>query len=191
MKFLSKNNTSEIFINELVYRSKKDNSSLNLKLLIEQKNFCAYTEKYIQGNDSTEVEHFNPSLKESDDYYNYYAAVTTANKYKKYKGASFFENLFFQNEVELKKRISFSNNIFFEIDEADIEARDFIDFLGLNHPKLYEERSSHVLIMKSCFSSPDYTIEKIKEHFILYKSHLSFITALNAAFNYDFMELLN
>lgn len=196
MKFLSKIPDSKILNEGIVYKLNGDNSILRELLIKEQKNYCAYTEKYLQPLDQVDIEHFDASKKdtENDNYYNYYAVITTANKYKKdvkYKGATFFRNLFFQDSFELNKRISFANNIFFEIDEADTEARDFIDFLGLNHPKLSEERSKHIQRMKGYFDSSNYSLEKIKEYFVQYKSELSFITALNAAFDYDFIELLN
>jgi hypothetical protein len=196
MKFLSKKADSIILNKGIVYKDKGDNSILRDMLIDEQKNYCAYTEKYLQPLDQVDVEHFDATKKktELDNYYNYYAVITTANKYKKdekYKGASFFKNSFFQDSKELSSRISFANNIFFEIDEKDTEASNFIDFLGLNHPKLSEERSKHIQRMKGYFDSSNYSIEKIKEYFVQYKSELSFITALNAAFDYDFMELLN
>lgn len=150
----------------------------------------------MQPLDQVGVEHFDSSKKGTvnDDYFNYYAVITTANKYKKdeeYKGASFFGNRFYQDEEELNKRIGFSNNIFFEKDDSDTEARDFIDFLGVNHPKLSDERSKHVQRMKDHFSASGYTIGKIKEYFKKYKSELSFITALNIEFNCDFTSLLS
>ena len=195
MKFLSKKSDSEILNEGIVYKLNGDNSILRELLIKEQKNYCAYTEKYLQPLDQVDIEHFDATKKKlGDDYYNYYAVITTANKYKKdekYKGASFFKTLFFQDIKELNKRISFANNIFFEIDEEDTEAIKFIDFLGLNHPKLSEERSKHIQRMKGYFDSSSYSLEKIKEYFVQYKSELSFITALNEAFDYDFMELLN
>jgi hypothetical protein len=196
MKFLSKKPDSKILNEAIVYKTNGDNSILRGLLINEQKNYCAYTEKYLHPLDQVDVEHFDSTKKktENDNYYNYYAVITTANKYKKdeiYKGATFFTNLFFQDSFELNKRISFANSIFFEIDEADTEARDFIDFLGLNNPKLSEERSKHIQRMKGYFDSSNFSLEKIKEYFVQYKSELSFITALNSAFDCDFMELIN
>jgi hypothetical protein len=196
MKFLVKKPDSKIIQAGIVYRVKGDNTNLRNLLIEEQNNYCAYTEKYLQPLDQVDVEHFDSSKKGTvaDDYYNYYAVITTANKYKKnkdYIGATFLLNRFYQDSGELNKRIGFSNNIFFEKDDNDSEARDFIDFLGLNHPKLSDERSKHVQRMKDHFSASGYTIEKIKEYFLKYKSELSFITALNIEFSYDFTGLLN
>jgi hypothetical protein len=195
MKFLSKKADSKILEQAIVYKVSGDNKMLRNLLIEEQFNYCAYTEKYLQPLEQVDVEHFDASKKgtANDDYYNYYAVITTANKYKKdkqYGGATFFQNRFYQNEQDISSRIGFSNNIFYEKDDKDAEVKDFIDFLGLNHPKLSEERSKHVQRMKNYFSNANFSLEKIKEYFGKYKSELSFITALNAEFKCDFFELL-
>ena len=81
MKFLSKTKDSNILKRNLKYKKNdtQNNRILKEALLQEQKNFCAYTEKYIQQLDACEVEHFNSSLKYKDDYYNYYAVLRRAN----------------------------------------------------------------------------------------------------------------
>lgn len=195
MQFLSKNKGSDILKASLVYKPKGDNTVLRDKLIAEQFNYCAYTEKYLQPLEQVDVEHFDSSKKNTadDNYYNYYAVITTANKYKKdeeYAGSSFFNNKFYQDKATLNSRIGFANNIFFEINEDDTEARDFIDFLGLNHPKLSQERKSHVKRMADHFANANFDIEKIKGYFKEYPSELSFVTALNSEFKHDFTELL-
>lgn len=196
MRFLSKNADSRILKESIAYKVKGSNTILRNLLIKEQQNYCAYTEKFLQPLEQVDIEHFDSSKKGTaeDNYYNYYAVITTANKYKKdeqYTGASFFKNRFYQNQDELNNRIGFSNNIFYEKDENDSEARDFIDFLGLNHPKLSDERKLHVKRIAGLFEDSGFDMEKIKTHFIKYPSELSFITALNTEYKYDFTELLN
>ena len=140
MKFLSKNKDSDILAEGLVYQENRaENNKKLLELLIyEQNNFCAYTEKYIEGLDATEVEHFNSAIKYDDDYFNYYAVVRKANLYKKdekYKNSTFFKTLFFQNNEELNTRIKFTNNIYFEINENDNEAKELLVLLGMPFKK--------------------------------------------------------
>ena len=48
MKFLTKNPNSGIHTEGLVYLKNANNTALRNRLLSEQKNFCAYTEKYVQ-----------------------------------------------------------------------------------------------------------------------------------------------
>ncbi len=193
MKFLSKNNTSEIFVNKLVYRSKKDNSFLNLKLLNEQKNFCAYTEKYIQGNDSTEVEHFNPSLKENDDYFNYYSVLRSANvrkieKYKIYKDCPFFQTLFFRSKKQFDSRIIYDDFEYITVNKDDQDAKDFIDFLGFNDDYLYTERILHIDRLKLTIS--DFSDEEKRLYFRKFKGDLSYITAIENFFNLELIDIL-
>jgi hypothetical protein len=195
MKFLSKKSDSKILKKGIVYKMGGDNTKLRKFLIEEQYNYCAYTEKYLHPLEQVDVEHFDSSKKGTteDDYYNYYAVITTANKYKKdvkYRGASFFQNKFYQNAPELNRRIGFGNNIFYELDDNDTEARDFIDFLGLNHPKLSSERSNHVQRMKDHFSAATFTQGQIINYFEKYKSELSFISALNVEFGFDFSTYL-
>ena len=157
MKFLGKKANSKILKENLAYKKGqgKKNKILKKLLLEEQKGFCAYTELYIGNTEksliSAEVEHFNTTLKYKDDYYNYYAVLRGANLSKKKKDAkyketakavkSFFGSLFFQDDKEFQKRIRYTDGDYEEIDENDKEARDLIDFLGLNNPELHKARA--------------------------------------------------
>lgn len=194
MRFLVKYADSPILQNGITYRKNGviNNQRLKDLLVQEQHGFCAYTEKYLTPLESTEVEHFNSSIKYNDDYYNYYAVIRTANLFKqdeKYPNASFFKTLFFQDKEEFKRRIGFDSNIYFELDENDAEARDFIDFLNLNHPKLSEERKNHISKLRDAFA--EYDNEKIKTHFSKYTEDLSFITAVEKEFNADFDSIIS
>lgn len=196
MKFLSKNPTSYILTNKITYKQGASENNKNLKELLvqEQSNFCAYTEKYLEPLDSVEVEHLNSSLKYRDDYYNYYAVLRNANLYKKdekYVGASFFESLFFQNKEIFAARIGFKNNIYYEINEGDKEAIEFIDFLGLNHPTLSDQRSKHVKRLIESFKDANYSKEDIENYFQKNKTQLSFCTAIESEFNINVEYLIN
>lgn len=156
MKFLSKTEDSNILKENLTYKKNdtQNNRILKQALLEEQKNFCAYTEKFIQRLDACEVEH--SSLKYKDDYFNYYAVLRRANQYKKdteYKSAIFFHTLFFQDEKELKARIQYRDGIYEEVDINDLEAIHLIDFLGFNHPDLYIERKRHIKRLRKTFQA--------------------------------------
>lgn len=195
MKFLSKNSTSLILANKITYKKDAGENNKKLKELLiqEQSNFCAYTEKYLEPLDSVEVEHFNSTLKYKDNYYNYYAVIRNANLYKqdeKYIGASFFESLFFQNYEAFISRIDFKNNIYYEIDENDTEATEFIDFLGLNHPTLSEQRSKHIKRLRESFKDANYSIEDIRGYFQKNKDQLSFCTAIESEFGIDTNDII-
>ncbi len=197
MKFLTKYSDSVILLKGLLYKknNSENNKKLKLELLKEQNNFCAYTEKYIQELDATEVEHFNSDIKYNDDYYNYYAVVRKANIYKikndiAYKNAMFFTSLFFQNKEQFYKRIIFVNNIYIEVNEKDKEAKDFIDFLGLNHQLLCTQRKRHVKRLKNTFEDAKYSKNKCLDYFENHKEELSFITAIENEFKIDLTNLI-
>lgn len=194
MKFLSKNNDSKIKNLNLIYKEHDaaGNSELLEYLMEEQKYFCAYTETYFKSLDSVHVEHFNSSIKYKDDYFNYYAVLATANNYKKdeeYKDADFFKSLFFQDKKDFEKRIIYRDGFYLEINEDDIEAMDFIDFIGLNHPKIDSDRSKHIKRLKEIFEAAQYDNAKIQNYFSTYPQELSFITAIEYHFNIDLSSL--
>lgn len=195
MKFLGKNPDSDILANGLTYQENRgvNNKRIHDLLLLEQKNFCAYTEKYVQGLDSTEVEHFNSSKKYADDYYNYYTVLRKANEYKikkdiLYRDASFFRNLFFQNVEEFDRRIQYVEGIYEEIVDNDTEARDFIDFLGFNEHPLFEERKNHIDKLKEIFENTGWDNQRRIEHFRRHPNDLSFITAVEHEFGLNLAE---
>ena len=187
MKFLTKNPNSDIHTEGLTYLRNANNTALRNRLLSEQKNFCAYTEKYVQDLDSVEVEHFNASLKYNDNYFNYYAVLRRPNLYKKdeaFRNHPFFNTLFFQDEAQFQNRIQYKDGIYYETDENDTEARDFIEFLGFNHPSLTNQRLKHLNRLKSIFQYFDDAERRV--YLTTHKEELSFITALEAEFNLDF-----
>jgi hypothetical protein len=195
MKFLSKNKNSEILSKNLKYKENAsvNNSNLREKLFAEQKNFCAYTEKYLEELDTPEVEHFNSQKKYNDDYYNYYIAIRKANLYKKdekYKNSAFFSSLFFQDEKEFNKRINFADGIYSETNENDIEAKELIDFLGFNNSELFSQRKRHSERLKNTFKIAQYNNDDILEYFKNNKQELSFITVLESELQMNLSQLL-
>lgn len=190
MKFFSKNNDSEILSRELIYKENRAvNNALIKEILIkEQFNFCAYTEKYIDELDSVEVEHFNSAKKYNDNYINYYAVLRKPNLWKKdesYVNESFFETLFFQNKDELNKRIQYVKGefIFEEVDLNDIEAKSFLDFLGINNRDLYVIRKNHLKRLE--FILFNLNLEQTIEYFNNHKSELSFISVIEKELDID------
>lgn len=194
MKFLSKNAESAILEQGLVYnKNASNNKKLCEKLIKEQHHFCAYTEQYIQATDSPEVDHFDSSLKYNDDYYNYYAVIRWANAKKQdelYKSAVFFKTRFYQDREALARRISFVENEFEETSPDDVEARDFIAFLGLNHPDLYSRRLKHVSRLKEIFSLGEFDDKAMYLYFNQHPEELSFPTAIEKAFGLDLEGLI-
>jgi hypothetical protein len=193
MKFLSKNKASDVLKLNLTY--KESDAEGNLELLEylkeEQRNFCAYTESYFKNLDNVHVEHFNSALKYNDDYYNYYAVLAAANNYKKdeeYVNADFFKSLFFQDNNTLDKRISYKDGVYLENDENDMEASSFIDFIGLNHPKVESDRAKHIARLQDTFNQAKYDSDAILNYFDKYPYELCFITAIEYHLKIDLSQ---
>ncbi len=194
MKFLTKNTASEILLENLKYLSGADNSMLRLRLLNEQKNFCAYTEKYISGIDSTEVEHFDPPKKDNDDYYNYYTTLRYANerkiaKYNEYSHSDFFKTLFFQKEAVFNARVRYNDYIYEATNEDDEDAKNLIDYLGFNDDYLFDIRIKHIQRLQATIGS--FSTEEKLEYFRKYKADLNFITAIEKELDIDLSEIIN
>ena len=198
MKFLSKDPNSQILKKNIVYKrnNSKNNSYLTELLLKEQKNFCAYTERYFKKTDKAEVEHFNPDKKYNDDYINYYAVCRWANlqKLKKWtKNSKFFDTLFFQKPDEFQSRIQYmkGDGVYEEIDENDTEAADLIEYLGFNHNYLRQQRDRHVKRLKEVFKIAGYDkTDQQLNYFKKYKEELDFITAIEVEFGLDLTSVI-
>jgi hypothetical protein len=201
MRFLVKKKDSEILKQGLIYQhnAQKNNEKLKNLLWKEQSHFWAYTEKYIDAYEyhQCEVEHFNSNIKYADDYFNYYAVIRAANLLKKKKDAfykpneSFFGSLFFQIEDEWKKRIRFIDGEYEEIDENDTEARNLIDFLGLNGPELFEKRKRHLKRIKELKEERNFSDEDLLIYLNENREELSFISALEYELGLNLSNLIN
>ncbi len=195
MKFLSKRADSKILQNCMRYSNNPSkNKELKEALLEEQKGFCAYTEKYIDHLESVDIEHFNSSLKNTneDGYYNYYAVLHKVNINKldeKYSDAKFHETLFFQNKDVLDSRIFISDDMLYMVtDSEDIEAKDFVDFLMLNSNSLYEARKKHISFLSDMLKQLG--DQKFLDLFKRHKSTMSYISVIENKFNLNLDHLL-
>jgi hypothetical protein len=197
MKFLPKNPQSDILKENLTYQQNRaeNNRNLLVRLLAEQQNFCAYSEKYIEDLDSVEVEHFDASKKYADDYYNYYAVLRKINAQKRdeaFRGNSFFKTLFFQNQTELYARIRYikEDGVFETTNIADTEAQDLIEFLGMNDDKLYRQRKKHLHRLHDIKNDAKYDNVQFQQYLKKHLKELSFITALEHEFNLHLQDFL-
>jgi hypothetical protein len=197
MKFLPKKPQSDFLKENLTYQQNRaeNNRNLLVRLLAEQQNFCAYSEKYIEDLDSVEVEHFDASKKYADDYYNYYAVLRKINAQKRdeaFRGNSFFKTLFFQNKTDLYARIRYikEDGVFETINIADTEAQNLIEFLGMNDDKLYRQRKNHIHRLHDIKNDAKYDNAQFQEYLKKHLKELSFITALEHEFNLHLQDFL-
>ncbi|MEY4927232.1 MAG: hypothetical protein RI894_1668 [Bacteroidota bacterium] len=189
MKFLPKNPNSTILADGLTYQKNQaaNNKNLLVRLLAEQHNFCAYSEKYIEDLDAVEVEHFDASKKYADNYFNYYAVLRVMNARKRdvvFRGNAFFNTLFFHDKAILYQRICYiKEDFFFEaIDSADQTAQDLIEFLGMNDERVYRQRKNHINRLQSLKLDARYDDATFCDYLNKHPKELSFITAIEHEF---------
>jgi hypothetical protein len=190
MKTLSKDPNSPILLQGWVYKEQSKNDlKLKAALIQEQKGFCAYTEAYIKQTDKTHIEHFDPTLKHRDNYYNYYAVIPWANFSK--LGKTYSGSLFFQDPRELEQRIGYENGSFVALNDEDHESKDLIEFLGFNEPELFDDRRDHILRLREHFEVHcKGSKEKFKAYLARHRHELSFPTAIEAEFNIDLTDII-
>ena len=130
MNFLRKEITQIAQNAELHYPKDRDKS---VEILIRlQKGFCAYSERYLKPLDSVELEHFDPRKKNTatDGFTNWHAVIRWMNAHK----ARSIEK--FQPLPDITSwvpdRVWYEHGQFV-CREEDQEARNLIDFLGVNH----------------------------------------------------------
>jgi hypothetical protein len=113
----------------------------------EQRNYCAYSEVYIRDIDACDVEHFDETLKntENDSYYNWYAVTHFFNAKKTNRKIVDFKPILSPADRDVLARIKFESGIFQPAIAGDTEAENLIKFLGMNLPELVDYRTRFVL----------------------------------------------
>lgn len=191
MKFLKKNNDSEVLEEGLNYRNPSQRIRIREVLLIEQSGFCAYSERYALNTDSIHIDHFDPRFKntEDDNYNNWYAVFGWMNEHKP-KNIEPFLPILSPSSIELNDRIEYVEGEFKETNTTDIEAKNLIKFLGLNRYELYNDRQNHISRIKSirdmCENDEEF-LEVISNNL----TYLSFLTALEIELEMNLTHLLN
>jgi hypothetical protein len=148
MKYLAKDPQSPIIAAGWQYSTQSQRPKIRQQLLVEQQNFCAYTERYVAPIDACEIEHFDDRLKKSpaDSYWNWYAVHRWVNQRK--PSIEKFLPILMPSDPTLPERIHYSQGAFRAIDPADLEAVNLIHFLGWNDPTLAAFRQKHVALLR-------------------------------------------
>ena len=138
---------SKILADDLKYIS--NNSAHNKKikeyLLLEQKGYCAYTDEYISRTDASDIDHFNPTLKNTDeDSYDNWFLIK--NQWNKEKGSKWEKHqpVLHPTSEDFEERISYHQGDYFAKSEKDIEAFNLVSLLKLDDPSLAEKRKKYI-----------------------------------------------
>ena len=175
MKFLHKKPAALAEFMGLTYP--KDRTAAKEALSQIQRNFCAYSERYLKPLDSVDVEHFDPRLKhsESDNILNWHAVIHWLNMRKSNRIENFepLPNL----EDWTYDRVSYRNG-FFTCHESDVETTNLIEFLGVNRKEVYDERTKHVARIRRMMEKIG--VNELIEFLAESPDDLSFPTAIKA-----------
>jgi uncharacterized protein (TIGR02646 family) len=124
----------------------KNRTEISAQLLTEQNNICAYTETYFGRSDKKEIEHFNPTLKNTDnDGYNNWFLVKAQWNNEKGSTKRWLEHqeLFHPTDDKFEERIIYLEGEYI-CHPDDVEADNLIKFLKLNDEELTTERKTYI-----------------------------------------------
>lgn len=172
------------------------NSANNRKirdiLFEEQKKFCAYTDECFSRTDKGDIEHFNPSLKNTseDNYYNWFLVKHQWNKEKSYKWER-FQPILHPIAEDFEARIIYDKGDYIAKD-SDEEAKNLIKLLQLDDPDLADERKQYIkrkqeemeISGQDAFSFFSILIQKDR-------CRVSYLRAIKEEFGIDIWEILS
>jgi hypothetical protein len=194
MRRIIKKENSEITNKNLTYieGNSTNNKKISTILNKEQKGFCAYTEEYIGRTDAKDIEHFNPTLKgtDEDSYQNWFLVKHQWNKEKSSKWGK-FQPVLHPTDITLNSRIIFIDGDYCLADSEDIEAKNLIDLLKLDDIILADERKKYIKRKRTEIeisgSKPNGFFELLIQDDI---KQISFLRAIDEVFNINIWELL-
>jgi len=113
-------------------------------LLKEQKGFCAYTDEYLSRTDAKDIEHFDPTLKDTaaDSYDNWFLVKHQWNKEKSYKWSDYQPTLQ-PTASDFEERVTYFEGDYFA-DSNDEEAKNLVSLLKLDDVAFAEKRKKYI-----------------------------------------------
>jgi hypothetical protein len=155
----------------------KKNQLIREILESEQYGFCAYTEDRLSATLARDIDHFDPTLKNTpqDGYENWFAISTKLNREKSNKWDD-FQPMMHPTDSKFNQRISYENGDYIVNDPADQAAKNLIKFLGLNNTALTDERQHYIRFLEEMKSQD--VVDFLRRHPHL----LRFPTAVETTF---------
>lgn len=186
MNFLRKD-SSQLAGNEALRYPKDRDKAVDLLIRI-QRGFCAYSERYLKPLDSVELEHFDPRKKNTDldGFANWHAVIRWMNAHK----ARLIENYEPLPDITTWRsdRVWYQDGLFV-CQADDQEARNLIEFLGVNRQEVFEERANHVARIRAMQQKvgDDLLLEILSES----PEQLSFPSAIQAELGIRAFEMID
>lgn len=194
MRRVNKLDSSIILKENLAYKVGGDNKKLANALCDEQHNICAYTETYLGRSDKKDIDHFNPTLKNTsdDNYQNWFLVKAQWNSEKASKWAN-YQTILSPTDETFEKRIIYSEGEYLAASSDDKEAINLIRLLKLDDEGLASERWCYLENLKETLDLSDKTAQQyIDDLLITRPSLVYFIRALeeelNVKVNFDLVK---
>ncbi len=134
---------SPILIEELKYPTNRQ--KIRDILYKEQVGFCAYTEEYLGRADAADIDHFDPTLKNTsqDNYNNWFLIKHQWNNEKSNKWNN-YQPVLHPTARDFEKRIKYSGGDYIAASLEDTDAENLIKLLKLDDPALADQRKRYI-----------------------------------------------
>jgi CRISPR/Cas system Type II protein with McrA/HNH and RuvC-like nuclease domain len=194
MRRVNKPESSIILQDNLTYKVGGDNKNLANALCDEQHNICAYTETYLGRTDKKDIEHFNPTLKDTSDdsYQNWFLVKAQWNGEKASKWAR-YQPILKPTDEAFEDRIIYFEGEYLAASLNDQEAVNLIKLLKLDDEGLAFERRCYLENLKETLDLSKKTAQQYIDDLLMTRpSLLYFIRAieeeLGVKVNFDLVK---
>jgi len=161
MKRINKIADSQIIVQNLIYKKNSSNKKIREILEKEQDYYCAYTEFPLSREVAVDIDHFNPTLKNTarDNYNNWFAISTVWNREK---SKTWKEPILHPSANDFEERVLYDKvtHIYYS-NKEDKEAENLILLLKLNDFGLASQRKDYIKELKSKLSKGEKSIEQV------------------------------
>jgi len=194
MRKAFKGEGSKILTEHLKYTAgdSNNNSRIAIILFSEQKGFCSYTDEYLSRTDARDIEHFDPTLKgtNEDNYHNWFLVKHQWNSEKSTKWRN-FQPVLHPTSSDFENRIMYLDGDYFATSENDIEATNLIKLLKPDDPALSEKRKKYIARKRkeiTAFQEDSYSFfsNLLNDDYC----HLSYLRAIKEEFGIDLWPIL-
>ncbi len=149
MRRVNKPEDSDVLKRKLAYKEGGNNKSLANTLCDEQHNICAYTETYLGRSDKKDIEHFDPTLKDTpaDSYQNWFLVKAQWNSEKASKWGN-YQPILNPTDKDFEKRVIYFEGEYIAASVSDEKAINLIGLLKLDDAELAVERRCYLENLK-------------------------------------------
>nr|WP_293837330.1 hypothetical protein [uncultured Arsenicibacter sp.] len=188
------NKSADAVSASMQYKVTGNNRELSDALCKEQHSICAYTETYLGRSDKKDIEHFNPTLKDTpdDNHRNWFLVKAQWNSEKASKWTR-YQPILHPIVDNFEQRIIYRDGNYWPASNNDTEAANLIALLKLDDPELAYERYCYIENLKDTMRLSSKTPQQFMDDLICMRPMLVyFIRAieeeLNVTVNFDLIQ---